>query len=447
MKRINFNSIMTFVSGLLALLIFLTILTPTAFAVLPITVKDIEAINRREHIRDPEEAVALGTCGSAQLGNINSIFMIGDSITEGADSELQQKLAESGAKVVIDGVSSRRLSTGDEDTDGLSIIEKSVEEIENAEVVVIALGTNSGLTEANITDAIEAVRVINEEATIFWVNVYADNTLRSSDLDFTTWNQTLKTMADEQKFFVIDWSAAINKVIGTGSSLEYIRDDGLGVHPNDAGNVLFALTIYQALYSSSSAGGCNVELSGGDNPEKVWNYMIAKGLQPFQVAGFMGNMQAEAGFEPRRLEYAFSSPPHLSTSVPPCANDKCQPGWGIVQWTAKGRKDALTQHIQASGIVVTDLDPEEEAVNKLLKLQLDFVWVEIMGGCCALKESFRARYGNVTVLEALQQTKDVEEATDLILRNYEIPANMDAAYRVRIDFARAWLVRFDSGGQ
>jgi lysophospholipase L1-like esterase len=439
---------LTIFNGLLAF-IFVFTLTAPVYAALPITQKDIDSINKREYYRDPDEPVAEASCGATTVGTVNKIYMIGDSITEGSERELIASLSATGASPVVDGLSSRSLSTGEDPKDGLSVLSSSANAYKDADVIVIALGTNGGLTESGIIEAINIVREANTNATIFWVNIGVDNSLRTgNNLPAKSWNTVLSSTAeklklsatDKQGYFIIDWARVIESQ-SEDFNINIIADDGLGVHPNADGKKLFAQTVVNGVFSEGSRGGCSLELVGSDNPEKVWNYMIAKGLTPFQAAGFMGNMQAEAGFEPRRLEYAFSDPPHLSDNVPPCGNDKCQPGYGIVQWTAENRKNGLRL-----------ISEEQSKIAGDLGLQLDYVWQEISSGgtfrgTTSVRNAYIDKYGgNVPVLDALKQTKTVEEATDLILNHYEIPAGIDAAYIKRVGFARTWLVRFGSGG-
>ena len=70
--------------------------------------------------------------------------------------------------------------------------------------------------------------------------------------------------------------------------------------------------------SDSSANG----VSGADNQEKIWGYLRKAGLSAEQVAGVMGNIQAESGFSPTRHEISFSWE---------------NGGWGLAQWTGNRR--------------------------------------------------------------------------------------------------------------
>lgn len=43
-------------------------------------------------------------------------------------------------------------------------------------------------------------------------------------------------------------------------------------------------------------------LGGGDVPAQIWKFFAGKGLQPHQIAGIMGNIHAESGFNPTALQ-------------------------------------------------------------------------------------------------------------------------------------------------
>ena len=46
-------------------------------------------------------------------------------------------------------------------------------------------------------------------------------------------------------------------------------------------------------------------LTGKTNEEKVWNYLYLKIKNKYGVAGLMGNLEAESGFNPIDLEDSY----------------------------------------------------------------------------------------------------------------------------------------------
>lgn len=420
------------VTYLLSVLVFGLILVvigqDKASAQLPTTRYDVDSMNKDEYYRDPRDSVTTQACGqtNAQFSNI---YMIGDSITEGSEAELTQMFRSNGISSTIDGVSSRSISRGDAPTNGLTVLENSNNSYDEAEAIIVALGTNGGLTESNIADTIEIIRESNENAVLFWVNIGVDNDLRDGEnLPAASWNQILNSVSEQYDITVINWGEI---VVGGGESLGIIADDGLGVHPNESGRDLFASTIATTILQGGATGACQTQLTGSDNEERAWNFMISKGFQPFQAAGFLGNMKAEAGFEPRLVEYGFPNsrgeisragqPSSLDDEIPLLSNERGQPGYGIIQWSG-GRKNTLS-----------DFSTREGRPGSDFSLQLDFIWEEMNGPYAR-------------VLEAFQASTTVEDATNIILRRYEIPGNIDAAYVVRSGFAREILIRYGSGG-
>ncbi len=179
-------------------------------------------------------------------------------------------------------------------------------------------------------------------------------------------------------------------------------------------------------------------LPGSDNAEKVWNYFVTTQSLPVHVAaGFLGNMQEESHFEPRIVEYGWlnsrgeesvpGSPSSLDDVIPPNQNEKGQPGYGLIQWTAPSRKQGLRDFAAATNRAESDLT-----------MQLDYVMNEIKA-INLNKEVSIDLYGKVTVYEALLATTSVEQASELITRNYEIPGDMEGAVTRRISNSIGYL--------
>lgn len=188
-----------------------------------------------------------------------------------------------------------------------------------------------------------------------------------------------------------------------------------------------------------SVNSCSASLPGNDNPEKVWNYLINKGLTITQAAGAMGNLQHEGNFNPKIVEGGglrsgrwvydtpFSRPsewtsemetmPEPRTTSPP-NGPAGQPGYGIVQWTSLGRKQGLL-----------DLAKERSLLESDLALQLDYMWQELSG---PYKEA---------ALDPLMAATTLEEAVRIWQDHYEVGRNFEP----RIKAAREWLAKYGSG--
>jgi hypothetical protein len=142
----------------------------------------------------------------------------------------------------------------------------------------------------------------------------------------------------------------------------------------------------------------STQLSGSDNVEIAFRFLISKGLTSVQSAGFVGNLIAESGVNPAAQERNPTSG---------------RGGFGIAQWTG-GRRIALENAAQEQGVDVADL-----------AFQLNFLWGELEGA-----------YKN-RVLIPLQATTTLEAATDLVLRKFEAPAVINLA--PRLEFAESVL--------
>lgn len=398
-------------------------------ALLPFTENDLRKVIEQQNFRDPEDRATCGPSLPSVTPGGGKIYMIGDSITEGSASQLSSSFQESDFSSVIDGLASRRLSTGNDPKDGLSVLEKSADQYNTnsgVTVVIIALGTNGGITATNIRKAIQTVKDANAEARIFWVNIGVDNDLRDGDdLPATGWNASLQASSSELGYTVIDWAKAL-----TGHS-NYLVADGLGVHPNDEGKVYFASTVLNALGSNITTTTCSGrELIGSDNQERAFNYFVEQGLLPFQAAGIVGNMIAESGVLPTRLQ---ATPPE---QVTPSASilDKLTEGigWGIVQWTPPGK---IIKNSNDRGIAYEQIDT--------LAFQLEFLWGQLTGTGIGGESSNEKPAG-----DHLRATVNVAQAAASFANKYERCANCQegsSEIRDRIELATDVLNRYGSG--
>lgn len=181
---------------------------------------------------------------------------------------------------------------------------------------------------------------------------------------------------------------------------------------------------YDPSVVATTCGSTTGSLSGTGNDEKVYFYLTSKGLSPVQAAGFMGNMQAESNFEPRLVEYGSTNsrgeisrpgqPSSLDDEVPPGVY-----GYGIIQWSG-GRKAGLAEAAIKASVKPSDLG-----------LQLDHVMSELTGS-----------YYKPRAYDPLLAATTVEDATNIILENFEIPANIPVQRPIRLAFAKSILTRF-----
>lgn len=168
-------------------------------------------------------------------------------------------------------------------------------------------------------------------------------------------------------------------------------------------------------------------LKGSTNEEKIWNYLTDKGLPATGVAGLMGNLKAESALRPDNLQNSYEKRLGYTDETYTKAVDDGSysnfvhdaAGYGLAQWTYHTRKAGLLAHAKAVGRSVGDLE-----------CQLDFLWQELSKGYTG-------------VLRALQTASSVKAASDVVLTQFERPANMgDAVKNTRAGYGQAYYDRY-----
>ena len=147
-------------------------------------------------------------------------------------------------------------------------------------------------------------------------------------------------------------------------------------------------------------------LTGKTNEEKVWNYLYLKIKNKYGVAGLMGNLEAESGFNPIDLEDSYQKKLGQtdqsytdgvnSGKYSNFVHDKA--GYGLAQWTFWSRKKALLEYArETKKVSIGDLE-----------MQLEFLVTE-------LEEEYPK------VWKVLVNAKTVREASNSALLDYERP--------------------------
>lgn len=142
-------------------------------------------------------------------------------------------------------------------------------------------------------------------------------------------------------------------------------------------------------------------LEGNENAEKAFNFFVSKGLTDFQAAGIVGNFIAESNVRPEAVNSIGCT--------------------GIAQWCF-GRKNKLK--------ALPDY--------KTLEVQLNFAWDEMTG-------PYKTR-----VLDRLKATTNSDDATEVIMRYYEVPYTQNQPeYQPELEkrqkFARSVLAKYGGG--
>lgn len=174
-----------------------------------------------------------------------------------------------------------------------------------------------------------------------------------------------------------------------------------------AGTLCFCLFIVVLAGSSSGSEKCSTDYVYSDgttegNAQAIWTFLKGKGLSDEAVAGVMGNMERESGFNPSAIEKGYPYQGH-----------------GLIQWSY-GRKDRLLQQATLKGVSWTDLN-----------FQLNFLWEESLS-----PESY---YGRRLQSEGFYDNKSPSKTAYLFHKIVEVSAeSYDSILNTRCKSAEKW---------
>ena len=127
-----------------------------------------------------------------------------------------------------------------------------------------------------------------------------------------------------------------------------------------------------------------MSLIGKTVEEQIWNFSMARVGNAYGVAALMGNLDAESGLNPRKLENLCER--RLKDAGKPYCTDESytaavdsgkisreeflhplpgkQYGYGLPQWTSEWRKAGLYDYVKSKGVSIGDLEAELEYLFK-----------------------------------------------------------------------------------
>lgn len=159
----------------------------------------------------------------------------------------------------------------------------------------------------------------------------------------------------------------------------------------------------------------------------IWDYLMAYIDNEYGVAGLMGNLYAESAMRSNNLQNSYESKLGYTDATYTTAVDngtytnfvKDAAGYGLAQWTYYTRKQALLTYAQSKKKSVGDLTT-----------QLEFLYKE-------LSESYK------TVLTALKSATSVRSASDVILTNFERPADHgESVQKKRAEYGQKYYDKY-----
>lgn len=169
--------------------------------------------------------------------------------------------------------------------------------------------------------------------------------------------------------------------------------------------------------------------------QTIWNYLKNKIGNEYGVAGLMGNLQAESGLHPDRVQgdipYSNYSKNYTSQvdSGAISENDFVHNGpngggYGLAQWTFYTRKQALYDKWKSGGY---------SSIGSI-DLALDYLWIE-------LTTSYSG------VFSVLKTASSVREASDKVLHDFENPADQsESVEETRSAMGQAYYNQFTGTG-
>ena len=165
------------------------------------------------------------------------------------------------------------------------------------------------------------------------------------------------------------------------------------------------------------------------NTDKViWDTLKSKGLNDFAVAGIMGNLHAESALNPMNLQNSYEkSLGHTDATYTEAVDNgsytnfvKDSAGYGLAQWTYWSRKQNLLNYAKSVGKSIGDLG-----------MQIEFLWTEL--------QNYK------TTIAVLKSAKSIKEASDVVLTEFERPANMsDSVKAKRASYGQQYYDKYAS---
>jgi lysophospholipase L1-like esterase len=224
-------------------------------------------------------------CSTVSTSSSNSsVYVIGDSYSQGIEGSLRPKLAEQGYEVSSwNGLQGRSIDGGGNDPSGVSqsglqAIDADSDSIKKSGKMIVLLGTN-GISSSDIASFMGKVATYNPNIQTYWVNVnYPKGTKDSIDQR----NKSISDGASEFKYTVVDWYKA-----SVSQESQYFGSDG--IHPSSSGYKAMTDLITSALQpQANSDTQSSVDISGINNTDYAGNKILnqaqldaIKANQPF----------------------------------------------------------------------------------------------------------------------------------------------------------------------
>jgi cell wall-associated NlpC family hydrolase len=174
--------------------------------------------------------------------------------------------------------------------------------------------------------------------------------------------------------------------------------------------------------------------------KRLFDYLVNAGMTPAGAAGMMGNMYAESGLIPNRVEIlclkrlrehgrlytdstytAFVDDGTISRAEFMNPLPGKQYGYGLCQWTSPGRKAGLYDLCRSRKVSIGDQDTQLEWLITELKQAYQNVW------------------------SVLTSTSSVAKASETVLRKFEMPDNASSMVETRRKYSQGYYDKYAAG--
>ena len=176
------------------------------------------------------------------------------------------------------------------------------------------------------------------------------------------------------------------------------------------------------------------------NEEMLWKSLTAAGMTEEGAAAMIGNLYAESGLEPKKVEKLCINRlkeaglgEYTDASYTAAVDrgeitrerflhpiDGKQYGYGLAQWTTEDRKGGLYNFLKKKGLSIGDLEGQIGYLIKELQLDFGAVW------------------------KVLTSSQDVCACSDFVLTRFEMPANYSQYLEQRREYSEGFLEKFTS---
>lgn len=131
-----------------------------------------------------------------------------------------------------------------------------------------------------------------------------------------------------------------------------------------------------------------------DNEKIIWDQLYAQIKNKYGVAGLMGNLKAESGFNPKNLQNSFEKRLKMTDDSYTVAVDKGTyknfikdgAGYGLAQWTFWTLKQELYNYAKSQNKSIGDLDVQIAVLVKQLQTKYSSSW-KVLQNATSIKQA------------------------------------------------------------